>query len=213
MKATLRETSLNFALLIESCLKARNTIIQSIVVSIAICCGLLATVPAQGQNVESKQHPPTLFPTNEWGTVTNNCQLGLRVPKFQYVSGEEIVATVILRNVGDKNLGYIHVDEYRDYEVIVKRADGRTVPYTDSWARFDRSHPIQTRIQASLGPHQETLASSGWVHVNSRYKMDVPGEYIITVQRNVSGPTGWFDVLSNPVTVTIVAPSLTKPEK
>ena len=196
--------------------KARNTVIHSFVVSVIICCGFWVTASARWLVPDWMIHPPPLFPTNEWGVVTNGCQLGLRVPKFQFELGEEIVPAVILRNVGDTNVMYVVMFEHWDYEVIVKRADGKAVPYTDWWAGFkDRlgSLPIQSRIQTTLEPHQETPAASGWVGVSHRYKMDMLGDYIITVKRQVWGSTGWFDVLSNPVTVTIVAPSATKPPK
>lgn len=199
-------------------MKANNAIIRSFVASTAICYGVLATAPTRGQSLDWALHPPPLFPTNEWGAVTNDCQLGLRVPKFQYESGEEVLAAVILRNVGDVGFRYGTSDEYEDYEVLVKRADGQTARYTDSWARTENSRDAFCRfVTVELPPHGESITVSSWIHVSNRYKMVALGAYVITVKQHVSlyKPEGMirFDVFSNPVTVTIVAPSAAKPEK
>ncbi len=192
--------------------------VRSFVVSAVICCGFLMATPSRGQSLDWALHPPPLFPTNEWGAVTNACQLGLRVPKFQYQSGDEVLAAVILRNVGEVGFRYGTSDEYEDYEVVVRRADGQTVWDTDSWARTKNSRAAFCRfVTVGLPPHGESITVSSWIHVSKRCKMAVPGAYLITVRQHVVlyKPEGMirFDILSNPVTVTIVAPSPTKTEK
>src|ERR1022692_2548621 len=82
------------------------------------------TPTVRGQNQNWFLYPPPLFPTNEWGVATNSCQLGLRLPKFEYQSGEQLLAAAVLRNVGDKVIGYVSTGEYLDYEVTVRRSDG-----------------------------------------------------------------------------------------
>src|SRR5208282_6599832 len=77
--------------------RARNTVIHSFVVGVMIWSGSLVTASARWLVPDWMIHPPPLFPTNEWGVVANSCQLGLRIPKFQFELGEQIVPTVILR--------------------------------------------------------------------------------------------------------------------
>jgi hypothetical protein len=197
--------------------------------------GLLASAPAHGQAYDwhwAFNHPP-LFPTNEWGAVTNDCQLGLRVLKFQFESGEDIETAMIIRNVGDKHLDYTDWGEIADYDVVVKRGDGQPVAKTDWWAGFKPSGAFYRVVSVGLGPHEESLPLTGWLNVIRRYKMNAPGTYIITATQHVDlyeelpdipheyipnkrytrdSPLR-FDLLSNPVTVTIVAPSVAKPEK
>jgi hypothetical protein len=59
--------------------------------------------------------------------VSNNCQLGLRVLKFQYEPGERIFVALILRNVGDKDIDYGFTGALVDYDVTAK-------PERFSWA-------------------------------------------------------------------------------
>lgn len=103
------------------------------------------------------------FPTNEWGAVTNDCQLGLRVPKFQYEAGEKILVMPILRNVGDKHFMYAVIGEYAEYDVVVKKADGQTAPFTDWWAKFIPGGNYYRTFDAPLEPHQECGAP--WIDV------------------------------------------------
>lgn len=189
-------------------------------VTIAVICGgFLVTVPALSQN-NWAFNPPPLFPTNEWGPVTNDCQLGLRFPKLEYQVGEQILAAVVLRNVGERPIGYTAGRPDLENEVTVKSADGQSVPYTDSWASTVNQSMVGviggSAHSEELAPHQQGYPS--WLDVTKRYRMDQPGTYIVSVKRRVgmtlAGPqeanatnrVALVELFSNPVTITVVAP-------
>jgi hypothetical protein len=188
--------------------------------------GLLQPIPAQCQNAWTL-NPPPLFPTNEWGPVANDCQLGLRFPKLEYQAGEQILAAIALRNVGDRQLGHIFFGPDLNYEVIVKNTDGHGVPYTESWASIIDKAGLGaiggSAHSEQLAPHQQQY--SCWVDVTKRYKIDQPGMYTVTVkdrtgitqaasqEAHATNLVTTVDMFSNPVTITIVAPSAAKPEK
>ena len=192
-------------------MKVRNSISSTSLASALFFYAFVVPALLHGQTADWVAHHPPLFPTNEWGVISNSCQLGLRLPKLQYEVGEQIVAGVIFRNVGDENLRFASRDQYTDYEVMVKRADGGVVPYTDSWARDKGSHgsAVFRAVTQLLGPHQESLAASGWINITERYRMNQPGPYVVTLTQHVilsePEPTKRFDLLSNSVTITIVA--------
>jgi hypothetical protein len=111
-----------------------------------------------------------------------------------------------------------------DYEVVVKKGDGQRATYTESWEKAkDQLQPFGSHHE-ELSPHQQQTYAK-WVKVNERYRLDQPGTYTIVVkqhldlaERDSSSPDKWkpagrFDAISNPVTITVVAPSPTKPEK
>lgn len=185
-----------------------------------VVIGLLQPVPAQCQN-NWTLNPPPLFPTNEWGAVTNDCQIGLRFPKLKYEVGEQILAAVILRNVGDSQLGHIFYGPGANYEVIVKNSDDRSVPYTDSWARIVNSAGVGavggSAHSEEVAPHQQQRPF--WVDVTERYKMSQPGTYTVTVKErtgitraasqeaHATNLVTTVDIFSNPVTITVVTPN------
>jgi len=179
----------------------------------------LLAIPVYSQ--ETNPSTPSLLPTNTWGVILNGCELGLRVPKFKYQSGEEIGAAVILRNGGDSLVGFVTAGEYSDYRVTIARADGKTVPYTDWWAKAKDTPPSPYRIlDVEVEPHQQRGPTG--LNVTKRYEMNLPGEYIITVSQKLSvvqvissqpyklKSISDFELVSNPVTITVVAP---KPEQ
>jgi hypothetical protein len=208
-------------------MRIKHKSIVSLLSTAVFSWAALLSSPAHGQAPDWHwgENPPPLFPSNEWGSVSNSCQLGLRVLKFQYETGERIFVALILRNVGDKDIDYGFRAVPEDYDVVVKRGDGQAVPITDWWAGYTPSGVSYMVTSKVVGPHRESLTASSWVNVTERYKMDAPGAYTITVKQHVvlfnePSPTApkrptWkrFDLLSNPVTVTIVAPSSAKPEK
>jgi hypothetical protein len=140
------------------------------------------------------------------------------VLKFQYESGERIFVALILRNTGDKDIDYGFTGSRVDYDLTVKKSDGQAVPYTDWWAGYHPGVGSYMETSKTVGPHQESLTLSSWVNVTERYKMDALGDYTMMVKQHVvlfdelppgapKRPT-WkrFDLLSNPVTITVVAP-------
>lgn len=179
----------------------------------------LVTSSALGQNPDWGLHPPPLSPTNDWGAITNQCQVGLRVPKFQYESGEPIVAFVVLRNLSDKPIGVSSTSPYADYDVIVTRTDNQNVPYTDWWNKEKNSTPFFRALIKTVDPRQQM--SPALIDVTARYKMDPPGEYIVVTRQHLNlfamasqlprswKPLGHFDLVSNPVTITVIP----KPDK
>jgi hypothetical protein len=186
-----------------------------------VVAGFLATAPAYGQNTSWELHPPPLFPTNAWGAVNNDCQLSLRVPKFQYSIGERLVVFLTMRNIGDKPLAYLYTDKYIDYEVLVKRVNGQSVSHSDWWAGAkDHLQPFSSH-DVGLPPHQQQEYLH-WMDVTELYKMDAMGAYAITVRQKLhleeiisESPLhfkriGTFDILSNPVIITIAAPKSEK---
>lgn len=162
-------------------------------------------------------HPPSLLPTNEWGTATNDCQLGLRIPKLRYLSGEPIRAAVLLRNLGDRRLGCTYAGDYLTYDVSVKRVDGGDAPFTASWSQA-REHLDLSVGEVStieIKPHEQQYRPA-WLDVTSRYNLDTAGEYVVIVKQKLdlyeilswrpykANPIGRCDIYSNPVTITVV---------
>jgi hypothetical protein len=168
-----------------------------------VVSGLLLPVAVRAQNGAWTFNPPPLFPTNEWGPVTNDCQIGLRFPKLEYQAGEQILAAVILRNVGDRQLGHLFWSPDQNYEVTVRRSGGQSVLGV-----------IGGSVRGEdLPPHGQQYPH--WVNLTERYKLDDLGTYIITLREHTgltsrgAGGTNWvttLDMFSNPVTITIVAP-------
>ena len=205
-------------------MKRMDATIHLCIVSILIFAGILMTGAVHGQDMSWSTHPPLLFPTNEWGAITNDCQLALRVPKFEYAIGERIIAFVTIRNVDDKPLAYLYTDKYMDYEVLVASIDGQNVPYTDWWAGARNHLQPFTSGDVWIPPYQQQQYWH-WLNVTELYKMGTPGTYTITIKQNLHlkeivsktplrfERVGTFDILSNPVTIRILAPSSTKPEK
>jgi len=193
--------------------------IHACVVACLAAIGPLQPVPAQCQN-NWTLNPPPLFPTNEWGPVTNNCQLGLRFPKLEYQVGEQVLAAVYLRNVGERQIGHTVSAPDRDYEVIVKGGDGQSVPYTESWARVVNRSMIGviggSAHSEELAPHQQEYPS--WLDITKRYRMEQTGTYIVTVkghmgmtlaapqEANATNLVATVELFSNPVMITVVAP-------
>ncbi|MGD0061449.1 MAG: hypothetical protein ABSD58_18730 [Verrucomicrobiia bacterium] len=134
------------------------------------------------------------------------------------------MAAITLQNVGDRKLEHLFFGPDLNYEVIVKNSDGQSVPYTESWARTVNAAGVGAIGGSAHGeqlpPHQQMYPC--WVDVTKRYKIDRPGTYIVTVrdhtgitraasqEPNATNLVTTVDILSNPVTVTVVAP---KPEK
>jgi hypothetical protein len=189
-----------------------------------IVYAFITLATSYAQDMGRSMRPPPLFPTNGWGAVTNDCQVGLRLPKFEYELGEPIIAFLYLRNVGIEQIGYTSGGTDADYEIIVRHADGRIAEYTKQWQSVAHGSEGFSSRGETLQPHKQELYP-GWLNVSERYKLDQPGKYTITARRHLylsekvsSGPdkgkdVGAFDVLSNPVTITVVAPGPTKPEK
>lgn len=186
-------------------------------------CGFVMVGAVRSQETAASQ-PLPLFPTNEWGAVTHDCQLGLRISKFEYEIGKKILVMPIVRNVGDKTFTYIVRGRYGDYDINVKKADDSMAPYTDWWAGRSPGVSIYRTVVASLGPHQESGSQDGWLDVTERYKMDAPGKYSITViqhvglretpvNENIIPVLQRFDLVSNPVTITVVPVNVKKPDK
>jgi hypothetical protein len=50
--------------------------------------------------------PAELFPEGNWGAPQNGFQLSIRFEKQNYVSGEPVVATILLRNVTNSLVKY-----------------------------------------------------------------------------------------------------------
>ncbi len=193
--------------------------------AVFIVYAFLMVASSRGQDLSWSMHPPPLFPTNEWGAVTNACQLGLRLPKTQYELGEPIIAFLYLRNTGDDELAYITGGGLNSgYQILLEHANGEAVEPTEEWATIKGPlQPFSSRSE-TLAPHAQQ-PYPGWVKVNERYKIDRVGNYTITAKRRLdlsvkisSAPDKWkdagrFEVLSNPVTITVVAPTIPKPEK
>jgi hypothetical protein len=173
-----------------------------------IVYAFITLATSYAQDMGRSMRPPPLFPTNGWGAVTN----------------EPIIAFLYLRNVGIEQIGYTSGGTDADYEIIVRHADGRIAEYTKQWQSVAHGSEGFSSRGETLQPHKQELYP-GWLNVSERYKLDQPGKYTITARRHLylsekvsSGPdkgkdVGAFDVLSNPVTITVVAPGPTKPEK
>jgi hypothetical protein len=183
---------------------------------------LIALVYVDGQNTDSALRPPPLFPTNEFGPVSHDCQVALRFPKLEYTAGEPIHAAVILRNVGSQEIGFIYAGDYFTYDLTVERKDAQTVPYSEFWAQ-NKDH-LQLAFRGAsmipVEPHADQPYPL-WINVTDRYKFDSPGDYVLIVTQKLDlveivsqhpyqkKQIGLFDLVSNPVTITVVP----KPEK
>ena len=196
-------------------IEAESAIVRLCVGLCVVVLGLFLSSSTCAENTTWTFNPPALFPTNEWGPVTNDCQLGLRFPKLQYQAGEQILAAIILRNVGDNQLRMLPGDP----QVTVTKADGRSVPYTESWATIINRPKIGGSARAEdLPPHHQQHPR--WVDITERYILDKPGEYIVTVKDRTSmaraasqdahatNVVTTVEILSNPVTITVVSTNL-----
>jgi hypothetical protein len=108
-----------------------NLKIRSILASYAICCftGLGQTnrffitdelsnhqsngsVTCSSAQMEAAKHAPECRPAEDdpeghWGTNTEGFQVSLRLSKGTFSNGEPILATIILRNVSNRELAYM----------------------------------------------------------------------------------------------------------
>jgi hypothetical protein len=88
------------------------------------------------QQIEAAKHAPECRPAEQdpeghWGTNTEGFQVSLRLSKGTFSNGEPIVATIILRNVSNRELRYGEPYGY-DYETsaVLTRGEDR-IPSND----------------------------------------------------------------------------------
>lgn len=76
---------------------------------------LFFTTDESGNNISddkggtNEYFPAEQFPEGNWGKATNDLQLSLRFNKSIYTNGEPIVATILIRNVGNRHAEYVAI--------------------------------------------------------------------------------------------------------
>ena len=117
-------------------------------------------------------------PEGNWGDAKEGLRLSLRFEKPDYVAGEWILATILIRNVSHQELEYTRLGTDWDFPLTVYGPDNRKLedirpdePGTMGHIGFVIYPGTQKRIRLRLDPH---------------FKFDSPGEYSISVRTRVN---------------------------
>jgi hypothetical protein len=132
-------------------------------------------------------------PTNEhvliWGPATNGCQLGVEFLKTNFTMGEPLVATIRLRNLGQRTFGYTGTGSPYDFEVIFLSLDGNPVkgksndPTGFFGTELDRSGSFRW---ISVAPGEEVKINR---RLDDRFLL-AAGEYMVSL-KHVLADTAW----------------------
>lgn len=173
---------------------------------------LVRTTRIREAQASRESRPAERDPEGHWGRVVDGFQLSLRFDKQAFTNGEPVVATILMRNVSDKELGYIaqdvtkrpspiHVSVWKEMEPLSLKTNDDVPPLASV-----RNVTLYPRTQHKYQLRLETY-----------YNLSKAGTYVVQAQYGGGVPLGPFPtrasgqepITSQKVTIT-VAPAPTR---
>jgi hypothetical protein len=121
----------------------------------------------------------------EWGKETEGQAISIMTKKATFASGELVVLTISLRNVGSQDTKIITQAPLGSYDIEVLGRNGEKVPLT-----------LRGKVESETvgyGSSSVTLLKKGQectveVPLNRLFDMSLPGKYTVSVTREVWKP-------------------------
>ena len=150
---------------------------------------LVPTKRIQEAQKSNESRPAEQDPEGHWGKVVDGFQLSLRFEKQEFTNGEPVLATILMRNVSDKQLTYgkelvtgrpspINVLVWNEQEKLNLKTDDTLVPRASA-------------SNVSLYPRTQHKYR---LRLDKYYDLTKPGIYSVQAEYGAGAPNGPFPV-------------------
>jgi len=138
------------------------------------------------------------------GKEVEGLQLSLQVKKTDFQSGEPILATVQIKNNRKVTASVSEREKERDFVIVVTDINRNPVPRTDYGSNLlEELRQVLRNIARSINPGESLIYE---IEVSQQFQVGAPGEYFITVSRDIlkESGDGVFKLVSNTIKVRVL---------
>ena len=154
-----------------------------------------------------ESRPANLDIEGNWGQVTFGTQVSLRFANATFSTNEPVIATLIIRNVGDQEGNYLHRADEVANSLVVIGPQGKPLERTDvskpADARMASAIAAVTRIHPYfLSPGMQRKFE---VDLQTHFDLSAPGRYTVYARPGVLNPATrkYTEIQSGNATITV----------